>query len=82
VSAGFLYTYGGSTELNGVARNDRQGNWRAGMALSVPLARSHQLQFLASEGVAARIGSSFTTYQVTYTYSYYGRSGAAGVGDG
>lgn len=74
VSAGLLYTYGGRTTLNGNERDDRQANWRAGVAVSMPLARRHQIQMMVSEGVTARIGSSFTTFQGSYTYTFPNRS--------
>jgi hypothetical protein len=71
LGVGVLYTYGGRTTLNGNDRDDRQDNMRTGVALSFPLARRHQLQFLATEGITARIGSDFTTYQLSYTFMYF-----------
>ncbi len=70
VGAGLLYTAGGTTRLNGNRRDDRQQNWRTGVAMSIPLARRHRLQLRATEGVTARIGADFRTYSASYTYSF------------
>jgi hypothetical protein len=68
--AGMVYTYGGATTLNGETRDDEQGNWRTGVTLSTALARGHNLQLRATDGLAARLGADFTTYAVSYTYTF------------
>ena len=70
VGAGVIYTYGGATTLNGVESDNEQDNWRTGVALSMPLSRRHTLQLRATEGVSARLGADFTTYVVSYTYTF------------
>ena len=70
VGAGVIYTYGGATTLNGVESDNEQDNWRTGVALSMPLVRRHTLQLRATEGVSARLGADFTTYVVSYTYTF------------
>jgi hypothetical protein len=70
IGAGFVYTRGGATRLDGMKRRDHQDNWRTGIALSVPLGRRHRLQLRATEGVSARIGANFRMYRVIYTYTF------------
>lgn len=70
LSAGFLYAHGGDTRANGVQRDDRLQNWRTGVAISIPLARGHNLQLRATEGIRSRIGSDFRTYAASYTYTF------------
>ena len=70
VGAGVIYAYGGATTLNGVESDNKQDNWRTGVALSMPLSRRHALQLRATEGVSAHRGADFTTYVVSYTYTF------------
>ncbi|MCZ6855266.1 MAG: transporter [Gammaproteobacteria bacterium] len=70
VGAGILYAHGGDTRLNGVQRDDRQQNWRTGVAISIPLTRGHTVQLRATQGVISRIGSDFRTYAASYTYTF------------
>ncbi|MFB3104618.1 MAG: transporter, partial [Pseudomonadales bacterium] len=77
VGAGLLYSHGGTTRLNGIRRDDRQQNWRTGVAMSIPLARGHTLQLRTTEGVTARIGSAFRPDSASYTYSFYAPSASA-----
>jgi hypothetical protein len=53
------YYDGGSTTLNGQPQNDRQGNTRGGLTLSVPITQDQSLKLAWSRGVSTRIGSSF-----------------------
>ena len=70
LGAGAAYIEGGVTSIDGVKGDTRQENWRTGMWLNVPLARSHRLTLFATEGISARIGSDFTTWSMTYQYSF------------
>jgi hypothetical protein len=70
IGVGGLYLNGGETTINGEAREDLQVNTRAGVALSVPFARSHSLLFKFSSGVTTRIGADFDNYGVAYTYRF------------
>ena len=65
-----IHSYGGATTLNGVERDDKQDNWRTGVALSMPLFGRHTLQLRATEGISARLGADFTTYVASYTYTF------------
>lgn len=69
-SAGTIYVAGGATAVNGEKRDNRQSNWRTGLALSIPLARRHALQLRATDGITARTGSDFRTYGISYTYTF------------
>ena len=70
IGAGFLYSFGGDTTLNGVQRDDEQKSWRTGVALSFPIARGHRLQLTVTEGITARVGSDFRTYSAAYTFAF------------
>ena len=70
LGAGVLYANGGDTKLDGVQRDDRQKNWRTGIATSFSLAPRHNLQIRVTEGITARIGADFRTYTAAYTYTF------------
>ena len=57
---------GGSTALNGVQNADRQANTRVGGTLAIPLRRGHSLKLAAAKGTSTRIGSSLTTFGITW----------------
>lgn len=48
--------------------NDRQGNSRGGLTLSVPLMRNQSLKFAWAQGVSTRVGSSFETIGVSWQW--------------
>jgi hypothetical protein len=55
---------GGSTTVNGVAKDDRQENSRLGLTLSLPLGRHYSFKASWASGVTTRIGGDFDTYGV------------------
>ncbi|MBS1518201.1 MAG: transporter [Bacteroidetes bacterium] len=63
-------TEGGETKLDGVFRNDSQNNLRSGVTLSVPISRNHSVKALFNTGVSTRVGGDFTTFTLTYQYSW------------
>lgn len=67
-AADYTYYAGGSTTVNGQLMNDRQGNSRGGLTLSVPLMRNQSLKFAWTQGVSTRIGSSFETIGATWQW--------------
>ncbi len=67
----FTYYTGGSTTVNGKQKNDRQDNTRVGFTLSVPMTMSQSLKFTWAQGVATRIGSSFTTLGVAWQLLWF-----------
>ena len=70
VGAGAIYAGGGDTTLDGVRRDDRQKNWRAGLAVSIPLAPGRAVSLRVTEGITSRIGAVFSTYSAAYTYAF------------
>jgi len=69
-AADFTYYAGGSTEINGLPKNDRQENTRGGLTLSLPLPRDQSLKFTWSRGVSVRLGSNFQTIGVAWQYHW------------
>jgi len=66
------YYWGGSTTINGVARNDLQRNWRVGATLAVPVNARNSVKFLASDGVSARTGDSYSEFGIYWQYRWGG----------
>jgi hypothetical protein len=66
-----FYT-GGSTTLEGVARNDLQRNWRLGATLAVPVNRNNSIKFYASDGVSARTGYTYKMLGIGWQYRWGG----------
>jgi hypothetical protein len=64
------YYWGGESTIDGVEKNDRQENSRAGLTFSLPLGRSQSLKFHWSRGATTRIGSSFTNYGIAWQYTF------------
>jgi hypothetical protein len=67
-AADFTYYAGGSTTLDGIANNDRQGNTRGGLTLALPIKASQSLKVAWAQGVSTRVGSSFQTIGVTWQW--------------
>lgn len=65
------YYFGGETTVNGLRKADRKDNSRAGLTLSIPMARWHALKFSWSEGASTRTGNDFTTYGIAYQYTWF-----------
>ena len=66
-----FYT-GGSTTIEGVARNDLQRNWRIGATLAVPVNRNNSIKFFASDGISSRTGYAFTMFGIGWQYRWGG----------
>jgi hypothetical protein len=71
LAADATYYTGGQTTVDGVRKADRQENTRFGLTLSLPVAQGHSLKLNWSEGVTERIGTSFTTFGVTWQYTWF-----------
>ena len=67
------YYAGGRTTVNGVVKDDRQGNTRGGLTLAVPFAKAYSLKFSWSTGVVTRIGGKFTAFAVAFQYLWFSR---------
>jgi hypothetical protein len=66
------YFWGGSTTIDGAARNDRQENWRVGATYTTPINARNSIKFSASDGVSARTGNSFTQLGIYWQYRWGG----------
>lgn len=64
------YWSGGSTTLNGVAKDDGARNSRLGGTVSVPLGRHQSLKFTASRGAIIRFGGNYTSLTGAWQYSW------------
>jgi Putative MetA-pathway of phenol degradation len=64
------YYTGGQTTLNGVPKDDRQANSRAGVTVSMPVGKNYSLKFSWSRGATTRIGSNFTNYGIGFQYAW------------
>jgi hypothetical protein len=71
LAAGATFYGGGRTSVNGGEKQDRQGNSRCGLMLTVPVAKAYALKFSWSTGVITRIGGSFTAYVVAFQYRWF-----------
>ena len=67
----FTYYVGGETTVNGKPQNDRQGNTRAGLTLSVPIKQDQSLKLSWTRGVSTRIGSSFDTFGIAWQLLWF-----------
>jgi len=66
------YYWGGSTTINGSARNDLQRNWRVGATLAVPVNVRNSIKLVASDGVSARTGNSYSQFGIFWQYRWGG----------
>jgi hypothetical protein len=67
------YYTGGQTTIDGVHKDDRQSNSRAGLTFSMPLGKDYSLKVNWSRGATTRIGSNFTNYGVGLQYAWMDR---------
>jgi hypothetical protein len=67
------YYDGGQTTLDGVAKQDRQSNSRAGITFSMPMTKQYSLKFSFSRGATTRIGSNFTAFGLGLQYAWFDR---------
>jgi Putative MetA-pathway of phenol degradation len=67
-AADYTYYAGGSSTVDGQPKNDRQGNSRGGLTISVPVMRGQSLKFAWSRGVSARVGAQFETIGIAWQY--------------
>ena len=70
-SLDFTYYTGGTTTVDGVRKDDRSDNSRAGLTLAVPVAKHHALKFSWSRGVSVRIGQNFTMLGASWSYVWF-----------
>jgi hypothetical protein len=70
-SADYTYFNGGETTVNGQPQNDRQGNTRGGVTVSVPIKQDQSLKLTWSRGVSIRVGSNFDTIGVAWQRAWF-----------
>ena len=71
IAGDFTYYNGGSTTVGGQPKNDRQGNTRGGLTLSVPCGKTQSLRLGWAQGVSTRVGSSFQSYALGWQLRWF-----------
>lgn len=66
------YYTGGEYRVNGTV-TDQQSNSRAGVTLSLPVAKQHSIKLSMARGFFSRIGSDFNTIGISYQYFWLSR---------
>ncbi len=69
-ASGTWYT-GGTTSVDGVSDDNRQGNSRAGLTLAIPIGKQNSVKLAWSTGVTARFGGDLTMYSLTWQYLWF-----------
>jgi hypothetical protein len=64
----FTYYAGGTTTIDGLGKDDRQGNTRGGVTLAIPIKQTQSVKLAWAQGVSTRVGSSFQTIGLTWQY--------------
>jgi len=59
---------GGQTSVNGVAKDDRQENSRAGFTFALPVNKQHSLKVSFNRGAFTRVGTNFNSIGVAWQY--------------
>jgi hypothetical protein len=67
----FTYYWGGQSTLDGVRKDDRQGNTRGGLTMAIPIVGRQSLKLTWARGVSTRIGSSFQTFGLAYQWVWF-----------
>ena len=69
-ASGTWYT-GGTTSVDGVSDQNRQGNSRAGLTLAIPVGQQNSVKLAWSTGVTARFGGDLDMYSLTWQYLWF-----------
>ena len=64
------YYFGGQTTIDGIHKQDRQSNSRAGLTFSMPVGNRYSIKLSWSRGATTRIGSNFTNYGASLQYAW------------
>jgi hypothetical protein len=65
------YYHGGGTTVDGVEKQDFQGNSRLGATVSLPLAKQHSLKVAYARTASVRVGGKFDTLSVGYAFPWF-----------
>ena len=76
LGASLTWYHGGQSTVDGVTKDDRQDNMRAGVTFSMPVAQRQSLKLSWSTGAATRIGGDFDLISLSYQYLWFDRSGS------
>jgi len=70
IGLGAGYGSGGRTKINGVARDNRQENWRFGATIAYPVNTRHGISLTLGSGINHGAGGDFDTIVVAYQYAW------------
>ena len=73
IAADANYYRGGTTTVDGVAKNDLQANSRYGLTLSVRLGKGLSAKLAVADGLTTRVGGDFQTIGVALQYLWMDR---------
>lgn len=73
LAADATYYTGGSTTLDGVAKDDGLSNSRIGLTAAFPLGRRQSLKVAWASGVTTRIGGDFDAFSVAWQVLWFDR---------
>jgi hypothetical protein len=71
IAADFTFYSGGASTIGDQAKDDRQGNTRGGLTLSVPCGNQQSLRLAWANGVSTRIGTKFQTFNLGWQYRWF-----------
>jgi len=71
IAADYGMYVGGRTALDGAPNDDAQRNARAGVALSLPLARSWSTKLAYSKGTSVRVGGDYGIASIAIQYRWF-----------
>lgn len=73
VAFDLTYYAGGSSQVNGIPKDDRQSNSRVGATLVLPTGKASAIKFAGSTGAIVRSGANFTTFSVGWQHAFYNK---------
>jgi hypothetical protein len=71
VAYDITYYMGGASSVDGVTKDDRQSNFRAGFTAVFPTGKFSSLKFAVSKGAIVRIGQDFTSFSLGWQRSWF-----------
>ena len=71
LSGSLTWYEGGRSTVDGVQKQDKQSNSRAGVTLSLPVTRSQSVKLSCSTGTSTRIGGDFDLFSLTWQYLWF-----------
>ncbi|ULQ53190.1 transporter [Flavihumibacter fluvii] len=65
------YYVGGNSSLDGITKDDRLSNFRIGTTLVLPTGKKSALRLAYSKGAVVVVGTDFSSFSVSWTYTWY-----------